>query len=185
MSIAVFALADDHARFDAPAVDSLRNHQTVSQVTAGAAVIETDDQARPAFGKLNPYKYGVLPVLVVIRNDSKAAISLEGMRADYTGPDHQKISDTVPSDLRYLQGARAPNSSGIPKIKKAKQPLAAWEIEGRAFAARMLPPGAAASGFFYFQTGHRTGSSLILSGLRNVQTGEELFYFELPLEAVR
>jgi len=184
MSIAAFAFAEEHARFDPPPAESFPNHQTVSQVTAAASVVETDDQARPAFGKLNPYKYGALPVLVVIHNAGKSAISLETMRAEYTGPNHEKINDTPAGELRYLQGARAPSSSGIPRIKKAKQPLAAWEIEGRAFAARILPPGASASGFFYFQTGHRSGSSLVLSGLRNAQTGEELLYFELPLEPV-
>lgn len=185
MSIAAFAVAEDHPRFDPPAPERFPNHQTVSQIIAAAEAFETDEQARPAFGKLNPYKFGALPVLVVIRNDSKIPVSLASMRAEYIGPDHQKINDTPAGELRYLQGARAPNSSGIPRMKKAKQPLAAWEIEGRAFAARILPPGASASGFFYFQTGHRSGASLILNGLRNAQTGEELFFFELPLANVR
>jgi len=185
MSIAAFAGAEDHPRFDPPPPEQFPNHQTVSQIVAAAEAFETDDQARPAFGKLNPYTFGALPVLVVIRNDSKTAVSLSSMRAEYIGPDHQKISDTPASELRFLQGARASNSSGIPRMKKTKQPLAAWEIEGRAFAARILPPGASASGFFYFQTGHRSGASLVLNGLRNAQTGEELFFLELPLANVR
>ncbi|MDQ6676823.1 MAG: hypothetical protein M3Z09_05955, partial [Acidobacteriota bacterium] len=110
---------------------------------------------------------------------------LDRMRVEYTGPDHRKIDDTPASELRFLQGARAPNSSGIPRMKKTKQPLAAWEIEGRAFAAKILPPGQSASGFFYFQTGHRSGASLVVSGLRNAATGEELLFFELPLERVQ
>ncbi len=184
-SIAAFVLAEDHARFEPAPAPQFKNHQTVSGVTAAASAFETDDQARPAFGKLNPYKYGALPVLLVIQNDSKAAITLNRMRVEYTGPDHRKIEDTPPADLRFLQGARAPNSSGLPRIKKVKQPLGAWEIEGRAFAAKILPPGQSANGFFYFQTGHRSGSSLVVSGLRNAATGEELLYFELPLERVQ
>ncbi len=185
MSIAALSAAEDHARFDPPTPESLPNHQTVSQVIAGASAFETEEQARTAFGKVNPYRWGALPVLVVIRNDGKTAVSLERIRAEYIGPDHQRISDTPAGELRYLQHMKVPNSTGVPKMKPAKQPLSAWEIEGRAFAARILPPGASASGFFYFQTGHRSGSSLVLSGLRNAQTGEELFYFELPLERVR
>jgi hypothetical protein len=185
MSIAAFSQAEDHPRFDPPPPERFAKHQTVSQVTAAAEAYETDEQAKPAFGKLNPYKFGALPVLVVIRNDSKFAVSLASLRAEYIGPDHQKIDDTPPAELRFLQRTGAPNSSGIPKMKKVKQPLAAWEIEGRAFSARILPPGVSASGFFYFQTGHRSGSTLVLTGLRNAQTGEELFYFELPLENVR
>jgi hypothetical protein len=66
--------------------------------------------------------------------------------------------------------------------RKKKNPLSAWEIEGRAFLARMIPGGESASGFFYFQTAHRPGSSLYLSGIRVASTGKELFYFEIPLE---
>jgi len=56
-------------------------------------------------------------------------------------------------------------------------------IGERAFAARMLPPGDSASGFVYFQTGHRNGSRLYLTGLRDAATNTELFYFEIPLES--
>lgn len=181
-SIAAFATAADHERFDPPAPEALPNHQAVSGVIAAASAFETDEQARPAFGKVNPYKYGALPVLVVIRNDSKAAISLDRMRAEYIGPDRQKIVDTPANQVHYLTGVK---QSGATTIKQPKGGLTEWEIEGRAFAARILPPGASASGFFYFQTGHRSGSNLVLTGLRNAQTGEELLYFELPLERVR
>ncbi len=49
----------------------------------------------------------------------------------------------------------------------------------------MIPPGESASGFFYFQTGHRSGSKLYVSGLRDAISGQEILYFELPLENVR
>ena len=39
-----------------------------------------------------------------------------------------------------------------------------------------------ASGFFYFRTPFREGSTLYLTGLREAQTGKELFYFEILLE---
>jgi len=56
-----------------------------------------------------------------------------------------------------LQPPQRPNmipgpGSKIKVLKGKKNPLDAWEIEGRAFAAQMLPPGQTASGFFYFQT---------------------------------
>jgi hypothetical protein len=46
----------------------------------------------------------------------------------------------------------------------------------------MLPPGDSAYGFFYFQTGHSRGTSLYISGIREAQSGKELFYFEIPLD---
>ena len=47
---------------------------------------------------------------------------------------------------------------------------------------KMLPPGDSAYGFFYFQTGHSRGTSLYISGIREAQSGKELFYFEIPLD---
>jgi hypothetical protein len=70
---------------------------------------------------------------------------------------------------------------GKPKILAKKNPLDAWEIEGRAFAAKMLPPGQSASGFFYFRTGLQHGATIYLNGLTEAATGKELFYFEIPL----
>ncbi|MDE3196119.1 MAG: hypothetical protein KGN84_07240, partial [Acidobacteriota bacterium] len=61
-------------------------------------------------------------------------------------------------------------------------PLAEWEIEGRAFTAKMIPPGQSASGFVYFQAPDASdAATLDISGLVNASTGKELFYFEIPL----
>jgi len=70
-----------------------------------------------------------------------------------------------------------------PKVIGHKSPLDTWQIEGRAFAAQVLPPGQSASGFFYFQTGYQRGASLYLSGLREADSGRELLYFEVPMVA--
>jgi hypothetical protein len=71
---------------------------------------------------------------------------------------------------------------GKPKILAKKNPLDAWEIEGRAFAAKMLPAGQSASGFLYFRTGLQRGATIYLNGLTEAATGKELFYFEISLQ---
>ena len=68
-------------------------------------------------------------------------------------------------------------------VSRDKNPLNAWEIEGRAFSAEMIPPGNSAYGFLYFQTGIQKGSTLYLSGLKEAGTGQELLFFEIPLRA--
>jgi hypothetical protein len=98
------------------------------------------------------------------------------------------VEATPASEVRYLRGPDRPKivqggPPGIGKIgRDKKNPLNAWEIEGRAFAAKMLPAGQTASGFFYFQTGLQRGATLYLSGLADASSGQELFYFEIPLE---
>jgi hypothetical protein len=95
------------------------------------------------------------------------------------------VEATPARDVRYLRGPNRPGvitgPSGKPKILSKKNPLDAWEIEGRAFAAQTLPAGQSASGFFYFQTGLQRGATVYLSGLTEAATGKELFYFEIPL----
>jgi hypothetical protein len=191
-SIAVaFAADKEHGKFVPLPVEQYPNHQTETGVTVAALPYETKDQAAPAFGKVNPYEYGVLPILVVIKNGGKTAIQANRIHVQYMWPDRTKIDSTPARDVRYI-GAKSPNGRvpmprplGLPTSHKVKQPLGEWEIEGRAFAAEMILPGETASGFFYFQTGHRSGSTLFVSGLRDPATNRELIYFELPLAAVR
>jgi hypothetical protein len=191
-SIAVGLAADnEHARFTPLPADQYPDHQTENGVTIAALPYETKEQAEPAFGKVSPYAYGVLPILVVIHNGGKTAIRADRIHVQYMWPDKTRIDSTPARDVKYI-GAKTPSGRvptplpmGIPHSRKPKQPLGEWEIEGRAFAAEMIPPGESASGFFYFQTGHRTGSTLFVSGLRDATSSQELIYFELPLAAVR
>src|SRR5215469_12042544 len=64
------------------------SHQSNAQITIGVETYEAGDKIKSAFGKLDPYQYGILPVLVVIQNDSDKSIRLDGMKAEYSGPNH-------------------------------------------------------------------------------------------------
>jgi hypothetical protein len=66
-------------------------------------------------------------------------------------------------------------------LPKKKNPLNAPQIVERAFAAKMLPPGDSASGFFYFDARPETGDKLYLNGLRDTPSGQEILYFEFGL----
>jgi hypothetical protein len=186
---AAFAADKDKPKFEAAPAASYPHKQTSDKITIAASVFETAEQAQPAFGKVNPYNYGVLPVLVVIQNDSPNAIRVDGMKLEYVTPDRSRIENTPAQEVRFLHGAKQPKMTPGPvggiHVGRDKNPLAEWEIEGRAFSAKMIPPGQSASGFFYFQTGHRSGSTLYLSGIRDAASGRELLYFEIPLPNVQ
>jgi len=189
LSIAAASGAEkDKAKFSPGPVESYDCRQTIQNLTVAAQPYRTDAETSTAFGKLNPNRHGVLPVLVVIRNDTDKVLSLESMRVEFMTPDRESIEATPAADIRYLQGANQPKLYGgpipgrPPHISKKKSPLNVWEIEGRAFTARMLPPKESASGFFYFRAPYRSGSKLFLRGIREAATGQEWFYFEIPLE---
>ncbi|SRR5579883_13972 len=183
---AAFAADKEHTVFRPDPASSYPHRQTNDKVTIAADPYVSGDKVHAAFGKLDPYAYGVLPVLVVIQNDSSKTIRLDRIQAVYNGPQGDKVEATPAGDVRYLQGPNRPRVPAGPTarlpIGKGKNPLNAWEIEGRAFAAKMLPAGQTASGFFYFQTGLQRGATLYLNGLEDATSGQELFYFEIPLE---
>jgi hypothetical protein len=159
--------------------------QTVEGVTVAVQPYNDENDAKAAFGKVHPYEHGILPVLLVIRNDSKKTIRLSTMRPEYISPSRDRVEATPASDVKYARGPRRPsmNPGPIPGIRlKGKNPLAAEQIEARAFSAQMLPPGEIAHGFVYFQTGYRRGSSFYLTGIQDASTGQDLFYFDIPME---
>ena len=186
-SITVALAADkDKPKLEINAAESYPHHMTSQGVTIAAIPYETEEQTKTAFGKVNPNAQGVLPILVVIENTSPNTIRLDRMKLEYTAQGGVRIENTPASDLKYLRGAREPKMTPGPTVGgvhvgRNKNPLAEWEIEGRAFTAKMIPPNDKASGFFYFRTGSRGGASLVLSGLRDTRTNEELFFFEIPL----
>jgi hypothetical protein len=180
----------DRPKFDPAPVTSYESRQTIDKLTIAVRPYVTDEEARPAFGKNNPNKYGVLPVLVVMRNDGSQVLSLDRMRVKYITPRGEDIEATPAEELRYVLGGSRPGASPsplprLPGSGRKKNPLDAWEITGRAFAARMLAPGESAHGFVYFQTGHRSQSRIYVTAIREAASGKELFFFEIPLGSER
>jgi hypothetical protein len=187
MCAALLSAADnDKTTFQAKPVSEYPHRQTSEKVTIAASPFMTDEQTKEPFGKLNPWRLGVLPVLVVIQNDGKDAIRTDRLKFVYVLPDNGRIEATPAGDVKYLEGARRPKTVQGPlggvHVSKGKSPLGEWEIEGRAFSAKMIPPGQSASGFVYFQTPDSSdAASIYISGLVNAASGNELYYFEIPL----
>src|SRR5258705_10987315 len=85
LSIATAAAADkDKPRFAPGPASSYASHQTLDKITIAAVPFLTDAETATAFGKLNPNKYGILPVLVVLANGTGKALRLELNAADVT-----------------------------------------------------------------------------------------------------
>ena len=176
----------DEGRFAPGPASSYPSKQTNENVTVAAIAYDSDELAHTAFGKLNPSQYGVLPVLVIIQNDTGQALRLETLIAEFIDAANRSVEATPAADVQYLgAGPQRPKpgvGSPIPIHIKHKNPLSAWEIEGRAFAAKILPPHESASGFFYFQARMLPGAKFYLTGIQQAATGKDIFYYEIPLE---
>ncbi len=177
----------DAGKFSPGPASSYPAKQTNGHVTVAAEAYDTEELAHSAFGKLNPNQYGVLPVLVIIQNDTDQVLKMDHLEAEYTGADGRHVESTPAEEVQTLGGPDRPNlPTGspipIPIHRKHKNPLDVWEIDGRSFSAKLIPPHESAHGFFYFQATHRPGSKFFLTGIKVAATGQDLFYFEVPLE---
>jgi hypothetical protein len=186
LSIAAASAADKETPFKAEPAASYPAHQSNAQITIGVDPYNAGEKVKTAFGKLDPNEHGVLPVLVVIQNDTDKSIRLSSLRVEYQGPNRERVEATPARDVRYLRPPQRPNmipgpAGKVKVLKTKKNPLDAWEIEGRAFAAQMLPPGNSASGFFYFQTALQPKATIFVGGMSEAQTGKEILYFEIPV----
>jgi hypothetical protein len=175
----------DAVKFSPGPAASYPAKQTNDHVTVAAVAYDTEELAHAAFGKLNPNQYGVLPVLVIIQNDTDQALKLDHVAVDYTGIDGRRVEATPADEVRTLGGAdrpQVPVATPIPIRRKHKNPLDIWEIDGRSFAAKLLPAHESVNGFFYFQTTHKPGSKFDLTGIKVASSGQDILYFEIPLE---
>src|ERR1700758_3507587 len=84
----------DAAKFSPGPASSYPAKQTNDHVTIAAVAYDTEELAHSAFGKLNPNQYGVLPILVIIQNDTDQALKLEHLDVEYTGVDGMRLEAT-------------------------------------------------------------------------------------------
>jgi hypothetical protein len=175
----------DKAPFKAAPAESYPGAQTLDKITIGAQPFATAELAATAFGKVNPYQYGILPVLVVIKNDTGKALRLD-LQTEFQLPTKEHVEAMPPGDVVLFNGRQAhdwkvnqPSPLPLPRKRKLG-PLNTWEIEGRAFSVKLLPAGETASGFVYFDVENRPGSKLYVTGIKDAATGKDYFYYEVP-----
>lgn len=189
LSIAVAAAADkDKNRFAPGPASSYPSHQTLDQITIAAVPFVTDAETSAAFDKLNPNKYGVLPVLVLLENGTGKALRLN-LKAEFVTADGRHLDAAPPDYVRTLGSSpKAPRVGGASPLpiplpgRNKKGPLNVWEIEGYSFSAKLLPVGERVYGFFYFQAEPEPGARIYLTGIQDASTGKDYFYYDLPLD---
>ena len=130
MSIAAAAGGDnekDKGEFRVRPVNEYAHRQTSEKVTVAVEPFITDAEAAEAFGKLNPYRLGILPILIVIQNDGPDAIRIEGAKGSlYQLPDNSKIEATPAQDVKFLR--RHSDAEGNPRTGgRREDPKAAEE----------------------------------------------------------
>src|SRR5579864_1891388 len=109
---AAVSLADNKksdGKFSPGPIASYPARQTNDNVTVAVAAYDTEELAHTAFGKLDPNQYGVLPVLVIIQNDTDQALKLDHLEAEYTGASRRHVEATPAADVQTLEGPSRPS----------------------------------------------------------------------------
>jgi hypothetical protein len=182
--------------FAMPAAQPARTypaHDDHSTEKVVVAVDPYDVEDKASIFSVNFRNHGYLPVFFVITNDGDQPLSLVGMKAQLNTKDRSKLFPSTTDDLvrRLSHPSRndRPNTLPIPlprKEVKGGVSRKAWdEIERAQFGAKAVEPHSTARGFLFFDIADianpLAGASFYLMGLHDAK-GNELMYFEIPLE---
>ncbi len=158
-------------------------------VTVAADPYDMPDKA--SIFVINYRELGVLPIFVVVTNETDQPISLANMKAQMVTADRTKILASDGDDIyrRVSRPNRSTNPYPLPipstKVKGAVSRQALDEIQNAGFNARAVEPHSTQAGFLFFDVGSMSaplaGAHLYLTGIRDAK-GNDLMYFEIPME---
>jgi hypothetical protein len=179
-----FSMPKTHPAFSYPAHD----HHAKENVTVG--LDPYDDLAKARVFTVNYHDHDLLPVLLVITNDSDQPIELSGMNAELVTADHAKLSAATEDDiLRRIShprasGARVPVPFPTKRVKGGVNSKELDEIQSAQFKAKAVEPRSSQAGFLFFDVSDLQnpllGAHFYLTGVRD-SSGHELMYFDVEL----
>ena len=195
--LAIAAPAKDKKTFDPPSAYHAnsypaRTYDEQNHITLAADPYDTPDKAAIFAGDYA--SSGLMPVRLVISNDGDAPIALTDLKVEFVTINRDKLVPQRTQDiLRKLSrtDTRPDERMQVPlpiphrKQKRAVKEEVEDEIGRAQFMAKAVEPHSTQSGFLFFDvSGIRNplaGANLYVSGIRNSK-GEELIYFEIPME---
>ena len=139
-------------------------------------------------------EHHILPVRLIVSNDTDKPISLADAVIEYTTAKKQKVEPLTKDDLERILGSRSepkdnestrlPLPLPIPKHKSRLPKGTDEEIEYLQFKAEAVEPHNTQAGFIFFNVSGvaepLAGTHVLFTGIRNAD-GQELFYFDIPL----
>lgn len=180
-----FSMPKAQPAFSFPAHD----HHANENVTV--AVDPYDTPAKEGVFVVKYREHELLPILLIITNDSDEPLQLADMKAELVTSDHTKLTPDNEDDI--VRRISHPNASGtrypVPfPTKKAKGGVSSKqmdEIQSAQFRAKAVEPRSSQIGFLFFDVSDisnpLSGARFYLTGVRNA-SGNELIYFEVPLD---
>src|SRR6266852_6253778 len=179
-----FSMPKTQPAFSYPAHD----HHAKENVTVGLDPYDTSAKAN--IFVVNYRDHDLLPVLLVITNDSDQPIELSEMDAQLVTADRTKLSAATEEDILrrishpHASGARVPVPFPTKRGKGGVDAKELIEIQSAQFKAKAVEPRRSQVGFLFFDVSDLqnplAGAHFYLTGVRD-SSGHELMYFDVEL----
>jgi hypothetical protein len=153
-----------------------------------------DTREKTAIFRIDYLGHGVMPVRLIVTNNSDRPISLRDARILFMTAAGDKIQAAEPEDVERLmtrkerEGAKIPMPGPIPSIKlkpKASNKDIEEDFNTFEYQALVVEPHTTRAGFLFYDVSDLDnplrGGKLHLHKLRKAD-GTELFYFEIPFD---
>jgi len=192
--LAVPAVAADHTP---PAVQPATTFAAVEvhdDEKVAIAAEPYDTREKTAVFRVDYLGHGIMPVRLIVTNNSDRPISLRDARILFMTAAGDKIQAAEPEDVERLmtrkerEGAKIPMPGPIPSIKlkpKASNKDIEEDFNTFEYQALVVEPHSTRAGFLFYDVSDLDsplrGGKLHLHKLRKAD-GTELFYFEIPFD---
>ena len=133
----------------------------------------------------------LLPILVVITNDSDQPVQLSEMKIELVTADRTKLTPLSEDDIfrrishPKASGTRYPVPFPTQKAKGGVDSKSRDEVQSALFRARAVEPRSSQAGFMFFDVSDLSsplsGANFYLTGVRD-SSGHDLMYFEVSLD---
>ena len=180
--------------FSMPKVQPAAAYPAHDYHSAEKATVAVDPYDTPAKckGFTVPYHdLGLLPVLLVITNDSDAPIALTDVKPQLVAGDGTKLNPATEDDVYRrishpnASGTRLPLPFPTGRVKGGVNTKEWNEIQSAQFKAKAVEPRSSQSGFLFFDISEVSnplpGAHFYLTGVKDA-SGNQLMYFEVPLD---
>ena len=105
LSITAAFAVDKKPAFSVQPAASYPGHATQEKITIGVKPYNTNELAATAFGKVKPHERGILPVLVVIQNDTGKPLRLD-LKAEFVTAEMDHLEAMPADDVVRFQGVQ-------------------------------------------------------------------------------
>jgi hypothetical protein len=196
----VATLAFAAKEYQAPRPLNAKSYPAHHEQPQEKVTVAADPYDTPAKGSIFalPYRdHGLLPVYLIITNDGDRPISLIGFKAEMMTAAREKITASDADDIRRRftkvnSNPTAPSRVPLPLPRRLPKGSISREgldeIDKAPFKARAVEPHSTQAGFVFFDVGDvdrpLSGANIYVSGLQD-SSGQELIYFEIPLDKYR